>query len=548
MSQVTLRGLRSDLMAVIGLPLLGAIGAHALYPPSRLLVELERLGAQLGAPGPTPRRVLFVSLKPSWIGNMAYESVLAFALAQRGAECTFLLQGEALPMCDQRWFRHTVRTRAWAVEAWARAFERHLPFAVHRIERFVSGEERRTFEGEARKWTADGATVEWRDIERLITPSLSRFFRRARLPGDAAGLRIRRRFIEAALMLGAALPRALARLRPDVVVAVNGSFFGERMLIDLCRQSDVSVYSYDPGLMKGTLQFRLNDAHTGDCPAAWQWQQHRRLDAGQEAQIRAIVEDRRRGGEMTQRYHSPADALDRFRRTAGMEGGRPHVALFTNVVWDAAVQFREIAFRDMYEWLDTTIEFFGSHPEAGLTIRVHPGEVRAAAGKTMEPVVDYLRGRFRRLPGNVSLVPPEAQFNSYQLIEHSDAVLSYTSTVGLESALMGKPTIVVARTHYRGKGFTLDPSTREEYFALLARSVAGDPPAPQDLKAAWRYAYAFFVRAQIPFPFLGASEPGRFRGLEVPDLAYLAGGRHRGLDAVCDAVLAGREPFMADAS
>ncbi|WP_412067536.1 hypothetical protein [Rubrivirga sp. IMCC43871] len=533
MTRATLRGLRSDAATLLGLPLWEATSSLALQPEARLLADVARLGADL----PTERtgpRILFVSLKPSWTGNVAYESVLALALSLRGADCSFLLQGEALPMCDQRWYRHTAPTRARVIEMWAGALERHLPFPVHRLESFADH---------------SGAEPDHiSDLGPIITPSMRRFYRRAHLPGDARGTRLRRAFLGAARTLATTLPRALDAYLPKAVVTVNGSFFGERLLLDLCREREIPIYTYEPGFMRHTLQFRLDGAATNrDCPAAWAAVQDNPLTEAQRASVRAVLADRCRGAS-TALTHRPRADEAAVRRTAGIRAGRPHVSLFTNVVWDVAVQDRAIAFRDLYDWIDTTVSFFRDRPEGGLTLRIHPAEVTSRAGRTVEPVADHLAARFATLPDNVTLVPPEAPLNAYQLVEHSDAVLAYTSTIGLEAALMGRPTVVAAKTHYRGKGFTLDPSTPEAYLDLLGHAASGTLPTPDDPDAAWRYAYAFFGLAHIPFPFLGTSEPGRFRGIDVPDLGSLAPGQYAGLDAICDAILEGREPLAPEAS
>jgi hypothetical protein len=80
----------------------------------------------------------------------------------------------------------------------------------------------------------------------------------------------------------------------------------------------------------------------------------------------------------------------------------------------------------------------------------------------------------------------------------------YTTTAGLEMAMSGVPVIAVGNTHYRGKGFTLDPDSWEAYFATLERVLAC--PAEYRLTRAqvdraWAYAYRFFFEYPLPFPW-----------------------------------------------
>jgi len=70
--------------------------------------------------------------------------------------------------------------------------------------------------------------------------------------------------------------------------------------------------------------------------------------------------------------------------------------------------------------------------------------------------------------------------------------------------MRGLPVIVAAQTHFRGRGFTHDPDTWEEYFALTERilSAPGDHRLRQDqIETAWNYAYRFFFEFPQPFPW-----------------------------------------------
>ena len=55
--------------------------------------------------------------------------------------------------------------------------------------------------------------------------------------------------------------------------------------------------------------------------------------------------------------------------------------------------------------------------------------------------------------------------SSYVFMDEADLGLVYTSTVGLELAARGVPVVVAAATHYRGRGFTVDPVNPDEYWA-----------------------------------------------------------------------------------
>ena len=66
------------------------------------------------------------------------------------------------------------------------------------------------------------------------------------------------------------------------------------------------------------------------------------------------------------------------------------------------------------------------------------------------------------------------------------------------------PVIVSGNTHYRGKGFTMDPASWAQYFEII-EAVLESPDAYQfteeKLKTAWHYAYCFFFEYPFPSPW-----------------------------------------------
>jgi hypothetical protein len=101
-------------------------------------------------------------------------------------------------------------------------------------------------------------------------------------------------------------------------------------------------------------------------------------------------------------------------------------------------------------------------------------------------------------------VPPDSPFNTYDVIDLADFGLVYTTTAGLEMAMAGVPVIVAGRTHYRGRGFTHDPRSWDEYagtIETLVRRPRGERLPVEQVDLAWRYAYRFFFDFPFPFPW-----------------------------------------------
>ena len=70
--------------------------------------------------------------------------------------------------------------------------------------------------------------------------------------------------------------------------------------------------------------------------------------------------------------------------------------------------------------------------------------------------------------------------------------------------MSGIPVIVSGKSHYRKKGFTLDPSTWDEYFSMLEETLADIEKyklSQEQVNLAWNYAYRFFFNYPCPFPW-----------------------------------------------
>jgi hypothetical protein len=195
----------------------------------------------------------------------------------------------------------------------------------------------------------------------------------------------------------------------------------------------------------------------------------------------------------------------------------------------------------MLAWLNETVSYWRSRSDLQLVIRVHPAELRGLV-PSRQFVADELAAAFPELPSNVFVIRPENQASTYALCEGADAVIVYNTKTGIEVASSGIPVIVAGEAWVRGKGFTLDASNPDEYFALLDSLPLGRRISTAEQALAMKYAFHFFFRRMIPLPFIHEDKPGRFR-VDLSEPRELAPGRFAGLDAICEGILEGA-PFI----
>ncbi|HSI10814.1 MAG TPA: hypothetical protein VK961_02165 [Chthoniobacter sp.] len=143
-----------------------------------------------------------------------------------------------------------------------------------------------------------------------------------------------------------------------------------------------------------------------------------------------------------------------------------------NLRWDSAALCRQHLFANVGDWLSQLLAWVEKHPTATVAIRQHP----------CEKLVDF-RGTddFSKLLANYPGLGERAiyfsaqdEVNTYDLIAGSKVVLPFTSRVGIEAAMLGKPVILAANCYYKPCGFTWNPDSTAAYFNSIAQALSGD--------------------------------------------------------------------------
>lgn len=292
---------------------------------------------------------------------------------------------------------------------------------------------------------------------------------------------------------------------PDVVIIPNGSILEFGAVYQVVRWLSIPVVTYEFGEQRDRLWLAQNsEVMRQETDLLWVARGGHDLQTDQLERLRALMAARQKGdlwGNFTRRWQGTESRGGASIRSQLRLDERPVVLLATNVIGDSLTLGRQVFSDSMTEWLVRTINFFSDHREVQLVIRIHPGELITRGPSVAQVVHDIFP---QGLPEHIHLISADDRTNTYDLVELADYGLVYTTTVGLEMAMSGVPAVVVGRTHYRGKGFTIDPDSWEEYFGFL-NSLNKDPGSYRlthdQVKRAWEYAYRFFFEYPLPFPW-----------------------------------------------
>jgi hypothetical protein len=292
--------------------------------------------------------------------------------------------------------------------------------------------------------------------------------------------------------------------RPDVLITPNGSILEMGAVYQVARFLKMPVVTYEFGEQRGRIWVACNsEVMLQETDELWAAYKKYSLSDEQQEQVRTLYASRQ-NARLWENFSrlwqgQPSQGGEKVRHDLGLDS-RPVVLLPANVIGDSLTLGRQVFSHNMTEWLQRSVKFFADRSDVQLVVRIHPGE-RYISGPSVAQVVQEV---LPEMPEHIHLVQALDPINTYDLIDIAGLGLVYTTTVGMEMAMSGVPVVVSGQTHYRGKGFTLDPDSWAHYHQILEGSLSTIEKqrlGREQVESAWHYAYRFFFDYPRPFPW-----------------------------------------------
>lgn len=402
-----------------------------------------------------------VSLKP----HLETAGEVALQAISDGHEVSFAWLGEHLPWSD------------WSLPAIARLVGCSLERREHRFERLLA-KEGVSVEGRSVDEPAWQSVIEeWSqrfsgDLEALKQYS----YHGAALGAGAASSLISytgnsryephedlervRACLAAALLVYLRAAKVIRACRPDVVITFNGRFATSKPIVAAAEQAGIVVLRHERGYTYSHYELFSDAIHNFGYIRRRIEQSWDAADPQQRVLLGHQFFRRRRGGDGIGWYSFTADQEKGLvpDRTVGKR----------RLVYFSSSDDEYAAVADAYEpgpWPDQLsavqdlIVAHSAYTDLELVIRVHPHLVKKSAAE---------RQRWAQLEQTgVLVIAPHEPVDSYALIDSAELVASYGSTIGMEAAYWGKPSILLGPCAYRGSGAVLEPADKREIEALL---------------------------------------------------------------------------------
>lgn len=295
--------------------------------------------------------------------------------------------------------------------------------------------------------------------------------------------------------------KAIEDIKPDKLVMSHGIYTTWGALFRLARLKLIPVDVYGGSYRKNTLRFYHNVPNAPMPLHNWKLFENVALSETELTLVDDYLSsrDNQRKDNISlfkEESNSNDSNLDSFINRA-QKMNKPVSCMFTNIAWDAYAFTGEKVFAGMMDWIAETMRYFISNDSGYLIVKAHPAEAYFNV-----PEKYRIRTFLNSFPkaDNIYLLDEFSNVKPFHLYEKIDFGLVNISTVALEMGLKGKKVLTSGPGgQYAQKGFTIDPSSKADYFNKLGDLIGNRSVFVPDIKMAKRYLYFRFFREAIPF-------------------------------------------------
>ena len=497
------------------------------------------------------KRILIYSPYGHWYLHTLYEITIAHGLKLRGAEVKFVCCDGLYSDCDVFW-ENTKPRHEHSCEDCMKINEKTFGTAGMPFEWLGNYLPYET-EEEAKIWVdslKDGelfdAVYHNYPLGEWVKSSVHSHFRMRELDVlDSKINKAYRSYLYSSVIALKGLNNLLENYRPDTLFLLNGRFFSHRIALELARERSIRVIVHERGRIDNSIILMENTTVHSMEPLRKTWHEWKdiALNKNQIEKIEKAFIARGKGKNtgwkpFVAESNDVSDIIERFQ----LSDKKKVITLFTSSEDECASSEGWEHIIDQFEWIRRTIDYFARRRDYQLVIRVHPN-TSGITGSDVQSVEKINEIISAGLPDNVKIVKWDEKISSYQLIELSQACLTYWSTVSLEASARGKPVMVCARGALYGYPFALSLPDANEYEGYLDKLLA-ERFSIERMRTAYRFGYHHFIRWSIPFPLVSVIKVHNAK-LNYTTTTQLLPGKDKSLDRICDFILLNKPVYPA---
>lgn len=320
------------------------------------------------------------------------------------------------------------------------------------------------------------------------------------------------RLFKASLKVYLSFKKILQREKPDLVYLFNGRFSNIRPVVRLCEMNNITYKIHERGSNK--TKYSLHENHLPHDFVEFQKLVEEHWESSPQDERIKVAEnfysDRKNGKE--QAWHSFVASQNKKELPNNWGPSKRNIVIFNSSEDEFAAigdTLKERLFRTQLEGLKFIAELVKDQSNISVYVRIHPN-LKGIKNSTVTGIYDLCSANFH-------VIDPDSTISSYALIDSSDVIVTFGSTVGIEATFWNKPSILLGDSFYKDLGSTYNPRTQDE----LSKLLLDDHPAKEKLGA---YKYGFYINSYgIDYNLYQAEGlfAGRFKGEKIRQSTWM---------------------------
>ncbi len=274
--------------------------------------------------------------------------------------------------------------------------------------------------------------------------------------------------------------KALSNYKPNEVYLFNGRFAESHVLIQLCKKNNITYYTHEAASTGNYLVFKNSLPHSiryrkDLMKEIWEKENEKHRE-----EVAVSFYTNKRKGTFQETYrHTQNQQLNTLPKK--WDTSKTNVTIFNSSEDEMKVidEWKHDYYKSQNQAIKKICSNFLDQEEIHFTLRVHPNLGSVDNEQSREISMFNFK--------NLSIIKPFDKVDSYALIENSDLVISFGSTIGIEATYLQKPSIMFGRTFYEDENATYNPKSFEELFRLIKEKELNSKPRQNT------YRYAYFM-------------------------------------------------------
>lgn len=281
--------------------------------------------------------------------------------------------------------------------------------------------------------------------------------------------------------------KILEEQKPDRVYAFSGRFAHTAAVYSACREKGIDCYLHERGssLDKYSLtrNATITDLDFNKSAILKTWEETEEIKRNQ---VGENFYKGRRQGVIQNWYSFTKEQVEILPQN--WNSAKRNILIIHSSDDELATAWHDaeaIIYADQISGIRAIAESFSHDDEIHFYLRIHPNFKQVTSPRKKELYeLDY---------PCLTVIPAESTLSTYLLMDSCEKVISFGSTVGVEAAFWGKPSILAGNAFYKDLGSTYEPETHEELCRLII-----DPLKPLPTEGALKYGY-YMETFGIPF-------------------------------------------------